>query len=98
MVVNQSFYLQDGFDVLVAVVMKSSINWDITPCTLLKVSRRFGGTCLLATFHHSGFVLALFLDPEDGGYMFLQNISLLSVDYMALYLIRQNSSPIYTSL
>jgi hypothetical protein len=24
--------------------MKSSIFWDITPCTLLKVNRRFGGT------------------------------------------------------
>jgi hypothetical protein len=25
--------------------MKSSIFWDITPCSLLKVIRRFGGTC-----------------------------------------------------
>jgi hypothetical protein len=25
--------------------MKSSIFWDITPCSLLKVNRRFGGTC-----------------------------------------------------
>jgi ferredoxin-thioredoxin reductase catalytic subunit len=28
------------------VVMKSSIFWDITPCSLLKINRRFGGTCL----------------------------------------------------
>jgi hypothetical protein len=33
--------------VLVAVVMKSSIFWDITPCRLLKVNGRFGGTCRL---------------------------------------------------
>jgi hypothetical protein len=38
-----------GFEVLTAVVMKSSIFWDITPCTCspLKVNRRFGGTCCL---------------------------------------------------
>jgi hypothetical protein len=78
------------------VIMKSSISWDIMPCSLLKVSRCFGGTCLLATLHHSGFLLALSLDPEDGGYMFLQNVSLLSRDYMALYLRRYSS--IYTSL
>jgi hypothetical protein len=49
-----------GFDVLTAVVTKSSISWDIMPCSPLKVSRCFGGTCLLATLHHSGFLLALF--------------------------------------
>jgi hypothetical protein len=36
-----------GFEVLTAVVMKSSNFWDITPCSPLKVNRRFGGTCLL---------------------------------------------------
>jgi hypothetical protein len=29
------------------VVMKCSIFWDITPCSPLKVNRRFGGTCRL---------------------------------------------------
>jgi hypothetical protein len=33
-----------GVDVLTAVVMKISIFWDITPCSPLKVNRRFGGT------------------------------------------------------
>jgi hypothetical protein len=33
-----------GFEVLTAVVMKSYIFWDITPCIPLKVNRRFGGT------------------------------------------------------
>jgi hypothetical protein len=33
-----------GFDVLTAVVMKSTIFLDITPCSPLKVNRRFAGT------------------------------------------------------
>jgi hypothetical protein len=33
-----------GFEVFTAVVMKSTILWDIKPCSLLKVNRRFGGT------------------------------------------------------
>jgi hypothetical protein len=32
---------------------------------------------LLATWLHAGFLLSLFFDPEDGGGMFLQNISWL---------------------
>jgi hypothetical protein len=36
-----------GFEVLTAVVMKSTIFWDITPCSPLSVNRRFGGTYLL---------------------------------------------------
>jgi hypothetical protein len=32
-----------GFEVLTAVVMKSTIFWDITPCSPLKVNQRFGG-------------------------------------------------------
>jgi hypothetical protein len=33
-----------GTEVLTAVVMKSTIFWDITPCSPLSVNRRFGGT------------------------------------------------------
>jgi hypothetical protein len=29
---------------------------------------------LLATCFHSGFLLSLFFDPEDGGDMFLRNV------------------------
>jgi hypothetical protein len=36
-----------GFEVLTELVMKSSIFWDITPCILLKVNRRFDATCSL---------------------------------------------------
>jgi hypothetical protein len=38
------YFLLVGFEVLTAVVMKSTIFWDIMPCSLLKVNRRFGGT------------------------------------------------------
>jgi hypothetical protein len=36
-----------GFEVLTVVVMKSTIFWDITPCSPLSVNRRFGGTYCL---------------------------------------------------
>jgi hypothetical protein len=54
-----------GFEVLTAVVMKSTIFWDITLCSPLKVNRR----CF-----HAVFLLSLFFDPEDGGDMFLRNV------------------------
>jgi hypothetical protein len=41
------FYLFAGFEVLTAVVMKGSVFWDKTPCSPLKVKRRFGGKCRL---------------------------------------------------
>jgi hypothetical protein len=40
-----------GFEVLTAVIMKSTIFWDIPPCSPLKVNRRFGGAYHL---HHQG--------------------------------------------
>jgi hypothetical protein len=33
-----------GFEVFTAVVMKSIIFWDMTPCSLLSSNLRFGGT------------------------------------------------------
>jgi hypothetical protein len=38
-----------GFEVFTVVVMKSIIFWDMTPCSPLSCTRRFGGTHLLAT-------------------------------------------------
>jgi hypothetical protein len=44
----QSVFLFVGFEVLTAVVMKSSsVFWDVTPRSLLKVSHRSRGTCRL---------------------------------------------------
>jgi hypothetical protein len=47
--------------------MKSTIVWDITPCSPLSVNGRFGGTyCLhlqLATCFHPGSLLRLFFRP-----------------------------------
>jgi hypothetical protein len=40
-----------GFEVLTAVVRKSSTFWDITPCSPLKVNRYFGG---IGRFHLQG--------------------------------------------
>jgi hypothetical protein len=33
-----------GFEALTAVIMKSSVFWDTTPCSPLKVNQRLGGT------------------------------------------------------
>jgi hypothetical protein len=35
-----------GYEILTAVFIKSSIFWDIAPCSPLKVNRLFGVTCL----------------------------------------------------
>jgi hypothetical protein len=43
----QAVYWYVGFEVLTAVVMKSSISWDITLCGILKVNRYFRRTCRL---------------------------------------------------
>jgi hypothetical protein len=54
--------------------MKSSIFWDITPRSPLKVNRRFA---LFATCFHAGFLLGLFFDPE----MEATSSSATSVDF-----------------
>jgi hypothetical protein len=56
---------------------KSSIFWVITLCSSLKVNWQL---CL-----PSDFLLGLFLDPKDGGDMFLRNVCWLWTDYTALY-------------
>jgi hypothetical protein len=89
-----------GFEVLTAVVMKSSIFCDITPCSPLKVNLRFWG---ISSLHipgrkkkppwnssacyllHTGYFLGLFFDPENED-MFLRSVSWISMDYTPIYL------------
>jgi hypothetical protein len=37
------------------------------------------------TLNRTGFLFCLFVNPEDGADIFLRNVSLLSMDYTALY-------------
>jgi hypothetical protein len=45
--ISQVVWLHLGFEVLTAVVIKGAIFWDMTPCSPLKINRRFGGTYYL---------------------------------------------------
>jgi hypothetical protein len=68
------------FEVLTAVIMKSSIFWDITPRGPMKVNRIFGGTCHLnledrrISQARNQRETDSKLSPEDGGDMFLRNV------------------------
>jgi hypothetical protein len=66
--------------------MKSSVFRDITPCTPLKVIRRFGGTCRL---HLQGRRISQARNQREsrvsGSEMFLRNFGWLSTEYTALY-------------
>jgi hypothetical protein len=48
------------------------IFWDITPCSPLRVNRRFGGSPYY--LFHVDFLVGLFFDPKDRGNMFLRNV------------------------
>lgn len=71
--------------------MTSSVFWDMTLCSWLKLNQHIGGTCGLdphsqrqrpAEKLHENKYQA---DPEDRGDMFFQNICWHSVDYIMLY-------------
>jgi hypothetical protein len=48
-----------GLEVLAAVVQESLIFWDITPCSPLKVYRRFGGTLFLLCYLEDGLDISI---------------------------------------
>jgi hypothetical protein len=64
-----------------AVAMKSTIYWDMFPCSL-EVHRRFEGTSYVRPWgsrinqaRYTLFVcFGLLFDPEDGGCTFLRNV------------------------
>jgi hypothetical protein len=61
-------------------LMKSYLFYDTTPCSPLKVKRRFGGICCLhlqcrrISHARNKQSYGLILDPEDGGNMFIRNV------------------------
>jgi hypothetical protein len=68
-----------GFEVLTPVVMKSSVFWNITPCSPLIIDRHFGETHRLhlngrGKLLYAGALLGIFFDTGDGKYIFLRNI------------------------
>jgi hypothetical protein len=73
---NLTQYELTGPRVITVMNMKSTVFWDITPCSLLKGDRLFGGRYRLhlQVLGHAGFLLSLFFDSEVGGGMFLQNV------------------------
>jgi hypothetical protein len=50
--------------------MKSTIVWDMTPCSPLSVNVK----ALLAACFRAGFLLGLFFDPKNVADMFLRNV------------------------
>jgi hypothetical protein len=59
------------------VVVKRTIFRDMTPCSLLKAKRRFGGTYhfhIAAICFHFGISLGLFFELQDGDCMFLLKV------------------------
>jgi hypothetical protein len=84
-----------GFYVLKAVTIETVEVRDITPCSQVRVNRRFSGTYHLhlqdrrinqyntsmkVSASRAGFLLDLLFDPDGGGGMFLRNVCLLSPD------------------
>jgi hypothetical protein len=70
-------------EILTAVAIKSSIFWDIAPCSPLKINRRFGGT-----YHLHIQALLKLSWPHDVVFF---NVGRLSTDYTVLHPRKQNS-------
>jgi hypothetical protein len=79
--------------------MKSSVIYDITPCSVVKVNWRFGGTYRLHLLDrrksHAAYFMLIYCSVSTlkiGDDTFFQNVSWLSPDCTALYPRRYNSS------
>jgi hypothetical protein len=71
-VIHLEEFYYEGFQVLTAVVMKSSTYWNTMQCSPLKVNQRFGGTYLDLRGPRISHVRNH--DGEDGGERFLLNV------------------------
>jgi hypothetical protein len=69
-----------GFEVLIEVVMKSSVLWDIMLCNLAKVTLWL---CFACSLLHAGFLLGLLFSPETGADNFLRDAFRLSLGIVA---------------
>jgi hypothetical protein len=67
------FLIYTGFEVLTAVVMKSSVFWDITLCSQSMSRRSISPPSSLSNKPHAVTFLGL-LDCKYGGDMFLRNV------------------------
>jgi hypothetical protein len=93
-----------GFEVLTAVVMKSTIFCHLVRCKSTDVSeehisfihelskkpawKQLWSSVLVATFFHTGFLFGLFFEYEDGSDIFLRNVGWLPTYSAALYPVR----------
>jgi hypothetical protein len=80
----ETLILVVGFEVITAVVMKSSVHRDMALGSPVKVNRRLGGTrrfnfCSAYYLLHPSLLFGLFC-PEDGGDVCLRNVAWLSTD------------------
>jgi hypothetical protein len=80
-------YTEAGSEVLAAMVMKSSVFWDKTPCSPLKLNRRFGGISPARNQRENRWeaeptafkLVSWFFHPEDGTLQCIRNIGYESV-------------------
>jgi hypothetical protein len=85
----EEYYLL-GYNVMWSIESQPTLRRNISPPSSgLRISqarnqlesrRQADRTCF-----HASFLLGLFIDPEDGGDMFPQNVSCLAMDYTALH-------------
>jgi hypothetical protein len=61
--------------------MKMAVFWDVAPCSLVEIYRRFRGSCCL---HHQGD------NPEDSHLYTRRRENLKSITYMFIFLFPTN--------
>jgi hypothetical protein len=92
-----------GFEVLTAMVMKSSVFWVIMPWRMLEVNQCQGNmlppssqprnkTSSACYFVHASFLLGLFSGPEDGGRSSVET----SCDFQLLHGIISQKTELFT--